>query len=135
MSASPHTNGGELLSELRLPDFRDYAVAVPGPGATTSEAARVAGTYLRDVVAMNPDNFRIFGPDETASNRLGAVFDVTNRQWLAPIYPLPLPHRWVGLIASEDGVAVMTELLGSRHPENRRFAADYLGDSAVIVPD
>src|SRR5215471_4436417 len=76
MSANPHTNGGELLRDLRLPDFRDYAVDVPAPGSTTSEAARVAGVYLRDVVEMNPDNFRVFGPDETASNRLGAIFDV-----------------------------------------------------------
>ncbi len=83
MSANPHTNGGELLHDLRLPDFRDYAVEVPAPGATTSEAARVTGGYLRDVVAMNPDNFRVFGPDETASNRLGAIFDVTDRAWVA----------------------------------------------------
>ncbi len=87
MSANPHTNGGVLLRDLRLPDFRSYAVDVPEPGNTTSEAARVAGTYLRDVVAMNRDNFRIFGPDETASNRLGAVFDVTNREWMAPVEP------------------------------------------------
>jgi xylulose-5-phosphate/fructose-6-phosphate phosphoketolase len=87
MSANPHTNGGELLHDLRLPDFRGYGVEVAEPGITTSEAARVAGTYLRDVVARNPDNFRIFGPDETASNRLGAVFDVTNRAWMAPVLP------------------------------------------------
>jgi xylulose-5-phosphate/fructose-6-phosphate phosphoketolase len=87
MSANPHANGGELLHDLRLPDFRDYAVEVPTPGATTSEAARVAGGYLRDVVAMNPDNFRVFGPDETASNRLGAIFDVTDRAWVALTEP------------------------------------------------
>jgi len=82
MSASPHANGGELLRDLRLPDFRRHAVTVPSPGSTRSEAARVAGGYLREVVALNPDSFRIFGPDETASNRLGAVFDVTDRRWL-----------------------------------------------------
>ena len=87
MSATPHANGGELLRDLRLPDFRDYAVDVPSPGATWSEAARVAGEYVRDVVAMNPENFRVFGPDETASNRLGAVLDVTDRRWLDRVEP------------------------------------------------
>jgi len=87
MSANPHANGGELLKDLRLPDFRDYAVAVPKPGTTTSEATRVLGDYLRDVVKMNPDNFRIMGPDETASNRLGSVFEATNRAWDAELVP------------------------------------------------
>jgi xylulose-5-phosphate/fructose-6-phosphate phosphoketolase len=87
MSATPHANGGELLRNLRLPDFQAYGVKVPTPGSTVSEAARVAGEYLRDVVAMNPDNFRVFGPDETASNRLGAVLEVTNRRWLDAIEP------------------------------------------------
>jgi len=81
MSANPHANGGLLLRDLMLPDFRDYAVDVPSPGTTSSEATRVLGTYLRDVVRANPDNFRIMGPDETASNRLGAVFEVTGRAW------------------------------------------------------
>ena len=72
MSANPHANGGLLLRDLRLPDFRDYAVDVPAPGATTAEATRVLGTFLRDVMARNRENFRVFGPDETASNRLGA---------------------------------------------------------------
>jgi len=81
MSANPHANGGELLKDLRLPDFRDYAVPVGKPGATSSEATRVLGTYLRDVVRMNPDNFRVMGPDETASNRLGAIFEATDRAW------------------------------------------------------
>jgi xylulose-5-phosphate/fructose-6-phosphate phosphoketolase len=81
MSANPNTNGGLLLRDLTLPDVRDYAVDVPAPGTTSSEATRVLGTYLRDVVRANPDNFRIMGPDETASNRLGAVFEVTNRAW------------------------------------------------------
>jgi xylulose-5-phosphate/fructose-6-phosphate phosphoketolase len=87
MSATPHANGGLLLRELVLPDFRDYAVEVPKPGTTTSEATRVLGSFLRDVIAKNPDNFRLFGPDETASNRLGDVFDVTNRSWLAETKP------------------------------------------------
>ena len=85
MSANPHTNGGQLRRDLRLPDFRDAAVEVPSPGATTSEAARVAGTFLRDVAAANTGNFRIFGPDETASNRLGSVFEVTDRAWMAEL--------------------------------------------------
>ena len=85
MSANPVANGGELLRELVLPDFRDYAVDVPSPGATTSEAARVLGTYVRDVMRTNTDNFRMFGPDETASNRLGAVLEVTDRTWMAEI--------------------------------------------------
>jgi xylulose-5-phosphate/fructose-6-phosphate phosphoketolase len=87
MSANPHANGGELLKDLRLPDFRDYAVGVAKPGTTTAEATRVLGTFLRDVVKMNRDNFRILGPDETASNRLDAVFEVTNRAWVAEIVP------------------------------------------------
>ncbi|MGZ6839391.1 MAG: phosphoketolase family protein [Frankiaceae bacterium] len=87
MSANPVTNGGEVLSGLNLPIFADYAVEVSHPATSYSEACRVLGSFLRDVVARNPTNFRIFGPDETASNRLGAVFDVTNRAWEADIYP------------------------------------------------
>jgi xylulose-5-phosphate/fructose-6-phosphate phosphoketolase len=81
MSASPHANGGTLLRDLLLPDFRDYAVDVAEPAAQRSEATRVLGTYLRDVIASNRDNFRIVGPDETASNRLTAVFETTTRAW------------------------------------------------------
>jgi xylulose-5-phosphate/fructose-6-phosphate phosphoketolase len=88
MSANPHANGGELLQELRLPDFRDYAVKVGKPGTTFSEATKVLGVYLRDVIAHNPHNFRLMGPDETASNRLSAVYDVTPKVWLADILPL-----------------------------------------------
>ena len=87
MSANPHANGGELLRDLTLPDFRDYAVEVESQGTTTSEATRVLGAFLTDVVARNPENFRIFGPDETASNRLGDVFSVTDRAWNAEIEP------------------------------------------------
>jgi len=81
MGANPHANGGRLLRPLELPDFRDYGVAVPAPGTSTSEATRVLGTFLRDVMGANMDNFRIMGPDETVSNRLGAVLEVTDRAW------------------------------------------------------
>jgi xylulose-5-phosphate/fructose-6-phosphate phosphoketolase len=79
MSANPHANGGLLLRDLRLPDFRTYGVAVSQPGAVTAEATRVQGTFIRDAVARNRDNFRIFSPDETSSNRWNAVFEVTSR--------------------------------------------------------
>ena len=85
MSANPHANGGLLLSELELPDFRDYAVEVPSPATSASEATRVLGILLRDVISANPETFRIMGPDETASNRLSAVFEVTDRVWEAGI--------------------------------------------------
>jgi xylulose-5-phosphate/fructose-6-phosphate phosphoketolase len=83
MGANPHANGGLLLCDLRLPDFRDYAVAVHAPGAVDAEDTRVVGRFLRDVIVANEDrrNFRLFGPDETVSNRLDAVFAATNRQW------------------------------------------------------
>jgi xylulose-5-phosphate/fructose-6-phosphate phosphoketolase len=87
MSANPHANGGLLLQDLSLPDFRDYAVELRSPGTTFSEATRVLGRYLRDVVRANHNRFRIFGPDETASNRLDAVFEVTNRAFDATITP------------------------------------------------
>ena len=87
MSANPHANGGLLLHDLRLPDFRDYGVEVATPGAETSEATRVLGTYLRDIITANPTTFRLFGPDETSSNRLDAVFEVTDRTWLAETRP------------------------------------------------
>ncbi len=83
MGANPHANGGQLLRDLIMPDFRTYAVAVPNPGCVDAEATRVMGEMLRDVMKLNQDarNFRVFGPDETASNRLGAVFEVTDRVW------------------------------------------------------
>ncbi|WP_239124682.1 phosphoketolase family protein [Leptolyngbya sp. CCY15150] len=83
MGANPHTNGGLLLRDLVMPDFRDYAVDVPTPGSVKAADAHELGVFLRDVVKLNQEqrNFRIFGPDETLSNRLGSVFEVTDRQW------------------------------------------------------
>jgi len=88
MSANPHSNGGALLRDLRLPDFREYAVDVPAPGAVDAEATRVQGAFIRDVIRKNPENFRVFSPDETASNRWGALFDVTTRESMAEIIPI-----------------------------------------------
>jgi xylulose-5-phosphate/fructose-6-phosphate phosphoketolase len=87
MSANPHANGGLLLRDLDLPDFREYAVEVEAPARTSSEATRVLGEFLRDVVRRNPETFRLFGPDETASNRLSAVFEATDRTWMAGVEP------------------------------------------------
>jgi xylulose-5-phosphate/fructose-6-phosphate phosphoketolase len=89
MGANPNANGGLLLKDLRLPNFRDYAVDVPKPGTTTAEATRVLGKMLRDVMKMNMEsrNFRVFGPDETSSNRLDALFEVTDRMSAATILP------------------------------------------------
>ncbi len=83
MGANPHTNGGILLRDLIMPHFQDYAVDVPAPGAVQAEDARVLGAFLRDIIKLNDHqrNFRLFGPDETVSNRLTAVFEVTDRQW------------------------------------------------------
>jgi xylulose-5-phosphate/fructose-6-phosphate phosphoketolase len=88
MSANPKTNGGLVLRDLDLPDFREHAVEAEQPGTETAEATRVLGGWLREVVRRNPDSFRIFGPDETASNRLDAVYDVTDKQWDAAIEPI-----------------------------------------------
>ena len=89
MGANPQANGGALLKALKMPDFRDYAVEVPGPGQVTAEATRIMGRFLRDIMKLNLEskNFRIFGPDETASNRLGDVFEVTNRTWMEDTIP------------------------------------------------
>ena len=87
MSANPHANGGLLLRDLVMPDFRKYGVPVERPGVEMSEATRVMGEFVRDIIVANPDNFRVMGPDETASNRLGAVFEATNRAWDAEIIP------------------------------------------------
>ncbi|HEX4213388.1 MAG TPA: phosphoketolase family protein [Candidatus Dormibacteraeota bacterium] len=88
MSANPHANGGLLLQSLSLPDFRDYAVEVPQPGTVVSEATRVLGRFLRDVTRRNPHNFRLFGPDETASNRLDAVYQATGKVWEEATLPV-----------------------------------------------
>jgi len=89
MGDNPHANGGILLRDLKMPKFQDYAVNVPHPGKVEAEATRVMGQFLRDVMKLNLEsrNFRIFGPDETASNRLDAVFEVTDRTWVSPILP------------------------------------------------
>jgi xylulose-5-phosphate/fructose-6-phosphate phosphoketolase len=87
MSANPHANGGELMRDLVLPDFRKYGVDVEVPGTSRSEAMRVLGGFLRDVVVHNADNFRVFGPDETESNRLGSILEVTGRAWSAATLP------------------------------------------------
>jgi xylulose-5-phosphate/fructose-6-phosphate phosphoketolase len=87
MSANPVANGGILLQDLRMPDFRDYAVKVDSPATELSEATRVMGEFVRDIIRKNPSNFRVMGPDETASNRLQAVFEATSRAWLAETVP------------------------------------------------
>jgi xylulose-5-phosphate/fructose-6-phosphate phosphoketolase len=87
MSANPHANGGILLRDLVLPDIADHAAQVPKPGAADAEATRHAGTWLRDVIRANPDRFRLFAPDEINSNRLGAVFEATDRVFTADIVP------------------------------------------------
>ena len=83
MGSNPHTNGGILLRDLRMPDFHEHAVKVPSPGAVDGQDTLVLGEFLRDVARLNQDQryFRVFGPDETLSNLLGAVFEVTIRQW------------------------------------------------------
>jgi xylulose-5-phosphate/fructose-6-phosphate phosphoketolase len=104
MSASPHANGGALLKDLSLPDFREYAVEVKEPATTTSEATRVLGGFLRDVIERNAGSFRVFGPDETASNRLADVFAATDRAWEAEILPTDehlAPHGAVVEVLSE----------------------------------
>src|SRR5207248_2689369 len=87
MGANFHANGGKLLLDLKMPDFRDYAVSVPRPGAVSGEATRILGGFLRDVIKLNADrrNFRVFGPDETESNRLGCCFEVTTRVFTGEI--------------------------------------------------
>ena len=87
MSANPHANGGILRRELALPNFRNFALNITKPGQKNGEATRVMGEFLRGVMEQNIDNFRLFGPDETASNRLGAVLEATDRTWMLPIYP------------------------------------------------
>ncbi len=90
MGMNPHANGGKLRVPLVLPDFTKYAVEIPGPGATDAESTKVLGRFLRDVVKENlgARNFRMFGPDETASNRLDAVYEVTGKEWMARVLPV-----------------------------------------------
>ncbi len=87
MGDNPHTNGGLLRKDLRMPDFTEYGLEVPEPGRMKAEATRELGRLLRDVIKKNPNQFRLFGPDETDSNRLSAVFEVTRRAWLADLLP------------------------------------------------
>ena len=104
MGANPHANGGLLMKELNMPDFRAYATKVQRPGATQGEATRVLGSFLRDIVKRNARNFRVFGPDETASNRLGALFEVTERQFMGEILRTDehqAPHGRVVEVLSE----------------------------------
>ena len=89
MGSNPHANGGLLLKDLVMPDFRTYAVPAPKPGVETAESTRVLGAFLRDVMKLNKDarNFRVFGPDETASNRLEALYQATDKKWMEPLLP------------------------------------------------
>ena len=89
MGDNPHANGGLLLKDLKMPNFEEYALDVPKPGKVMGEATRVMGLFLRDVMKLNLDaaNFRVFGPDEVASNRLGNLFEVTDRTWMEPTIP------------------------------------------------
>ena len=122
MGANPYANGGLLLSDLLLPDFGAYAVDVPAPGAVLASDTHVAGVFLRDVIRLNqtPRTFRVFGPDETLSNRLEAVFEVTNRQWdteMAPTDEFLAPSGSVVEMLSEHQCEGWLEgyLLTGRH--------------------
>jgi xylulose-5-phosphate/fructose-6-phosphate phosphoketolase len=122
MGANPHANGGLLLRGLKLPDFRDYAVEVPSPGETTAEATRALGAFLRDTLSLNQEarNFRVMGPDETESNRLGAVLEATARTWVAEMEAFDehlAPDGRVMEILSEHTVQGWLEgyLLTGRH--------------------
>jgi xylulose-5-phosphate/fructose-6-phosphate phosphoketolase len=87
MSANPHANGGSLRKDLKLPDFRDYAVEVKEPGKVLHENTKPLGEFLRDVMRLNMSSFRVFGPDETASNRLQSIYEVSKKTWMAELYP------------------------------------------------
>jgi xylulose-5-phosphate/fructose-6-phosphate phosphoketolase len=100
MSANPHANGGALLTPLTMPHFRDYAVEVPAPGSVHAESTRILGNFLRDVMKLNLEtrNFRLFGPDETASNRLDAVYEVSGKEWMAAIEDVDVDLSPVGRV-------------------------------------
>jgi len=122
MGANPHANGGLLMRDLKMPDFRDYAVEVPKPGQVRGEATRIMGRFLRDVMKLNSEhrNFRVFGPDETASNRLDALFEITDRAWMGKTIPEDEhlgPHGRVMEILSEHTCQGWLEgyLLTGRH--------------------
>ncbi|HKO88645.1 MAG TPA: phosphoketolase family protein [Burkholderiales bacterium] len=120
MGANPHANGGALLQDLQMPAFAQYAVPVETPGNPQAEPTRVLGSFLRDVMRLNPQNFRLFGPDETASNRLSAVFEVTKKTWLGgddPQDELLSPDGRVMEILSEHTCQGWLEgyLLSGRH--------------------
>ena len=95
MSANPHANGGLLRKALRLPDFRDYGIKVEKPGQAAAENTRPLGRFLRDVIRENPKNFRVFGPDETTSNKLDAVYEASKKLWLADYLPEDMPRNSV----------------------------------------
>ncbi|HET9416607.1 MAG TPA: phosphoketolase family protein [Candidatus Limnocylindria bacterium] len=120
MSAIPHANGGLLLTGLHLPDFREYAIEVKRPGGSQAESTRVLGSFLRDVIRRNPRSFRLFGPDETASNRLQAVLEATDKTWVAETLPVDeglAPDGRVMEILSEQTIQGWLEgyLLTGRH--------------------
>ncbi|MGF1495664.1 MAG: phosphoketolase [Elainellaceae cyanobacterium] len=96
MSANPNANGGLLRRELNMPDFRDYAVDIPEPGTTEVETTKVMGYFLRDVMRKNMNSFRVFGPDETASNRLSALYEATKKAWMADFLPEDLDGSQLG---------------------------------------
>ncbi len=148
MSANPAANGGLLRRDLRLPDFRDYAVDVPEPGKTVAEATRVLGGWLRDVMAANPDDFRLFAPDETASNRLQDVYEVTGKLRQPPgaerardggVERAPVPGLARRLLA--HGPARRADLLRGVHPYRRldvqpaRQVAEELPGDRLATPD
>jgi xylulose-5-phosphate/fructose-6-phosphate phosphoketolase len=120
MGANPHANGGALKRKLELPDYRKHAVEIASPGSEFGEATRAMGVYLRDVIAMNRETFRLMGPDETDSNRLSAVFEVTDRVWMEHIEPFDVhlaPQGRVMEVLSEHLCQGWLEgyLLSGRH--------------------
>ena len=140
MGANPHANGGLLLAPLDLPDFSKYAVAVAKHGAELHESTRALGEYLRDIFTANASaaNFRLFCPDETNSNRLGAVFDVENRCWLEPMVPNDdhlAPDGRVMEILSEHNCEGWLEgfLLTGRHGLFATYEAFAMVSASMVV--